>query len=162
MADATIMKPRHSTQKIIYVIAAAGLLALLAFAPRMWDSLCGNEPIRFYGRIVNPSGQPIGGVTVDIEILHYTSPHLSFSGGESVSVERITSDKYGNFELTSGSGHSFMLRRIAKGGQELESAFPPRDPRRQVEHFSYRDGSSKAKIPDTAARRLDFPVQDVR
>jgi hypothetical protein len=152
-------KPRKANHAAIYVIvSAAAILAMLALARRTWDSFLGNEPIRFYGRIVDPSGTPIGGVTVDIEILHYTSFHLLGAGHESVSVERVTTNSNGEFELTSGSGHSFMLRRIAKGGQELETVFLPRDPRRDLESFNYGDWASKAKIPDTPARRLDYPV----
>jgi hypothetical protein len=157
------MKRRDSIgQKIIYAIAAVAIVAMLCLAPRMWDSICGNEPVRFYGRVVDPSGKAIGGVTIDIEIVHYTSPHLLFSGGERVSVERVTSDRNGEFELTSGSGTSLTIRGFKKDSQQLESAFPPRDIRRPISSFVYSDAASKAQIPDTPARRLDYPVHGKR
>jgi hypothetical protein len=159
MAGGRMKKPLNANRAAIYIIVSAvAILAMLALARRTWDSFLGNEPIRFYGRIVDPSGTPIGGVTVDIKILHYASFHLLGAGHESESVETVTSDSNGEFELTSGSGHSFVVGGFRKENQRLELAYPPRDIRRPMSSFVYSDAVNKAQIPDTPARRLDYPV----
>jgi hypothetical protein len=153
------MSTKYKDPPIVWILLGfLGLVVLLTFASKIRDRRYG-PPINFYGRIVDSSGRPVGGVTVDIEILHYTSLHVGFSGNEEVVTERVTSDANGDFELTRGSGQSVTIRRMAKDGRELLSTFAPSDVRRPPNSFSFSDKRSRSQLPDTPARRLVYPVR---
>jgi hypothetical protein len=150
---------KYKDPPIVWILLGMiGLVVLLTFASKIRNRRYG-PPINFYGRIVDPSGRPVGGVTIDIEILHYTSLRVGFSGNEEVVTERVTSDANGDFELTRGSGPSFTIRRMAKNGRELLPTFEFPDVRQPPYSFSLSDKRSRSQIPDTPARRLVYPVR---
>ena len=73
-------------------------------------------------------------------------------------MERVTTDSNGEFELTSGVDTASCSGGSQTEAKELKPVFPPGDPRRDLVGFNYGDWASKAKIPYTPARRLDYPV----
>ena len=150
---------KYKDPPVVWILLGLiSLVVLLTFASEIRDRRYG-EPINFYGRIVDSSGRPIGGVTIDIEVLHYTSLHVLFSGDEEVVTERVTSDANGDFELTRGSGMSLRIMHMAKDGQGFVSTLAPRDAHRPPYSFSLRDKRIRSQLPDTPARRLVYSVQ---
>jgi hypothetical protein len=153
------MSKKYKDPPVVWILLGLiGLVVLLTFASKIRDRRYG-PPINFYGRIVDSSGRPVGGVTVDIQVLHYTSLHVGFSGNEEVVTERVTSDANGDFELTRGSGMSLSIVGMAKNGRGLVSTFASQDARQPPDYFSLTDKRSRSQLPDTPAGRLVYPVR---
>jgi len=140
-------------------------LAACALALAVWgvkwasSALLGNYSIALYGRVVDTSGAPIGGMSVDLEVLRYTSPHLLFSGNEEVRTTRVRSDRWGNFELTGERGVSVRIGRFRMDERMWDAAAPPGSPARELLAFHYGDPADRARAPDKPGKRITYTVR---
>lgn len=143
----------------VSIAATLLLVALIAIASCAWDKLCGNRAITFYGRVVDPAGAGIPGVTIPVKV-HYSNRlvlPVAFSGDEKTRELSIVSDRDGNFEFTT-SGYSLWIGGFYRGGRELGWAYSPGDSRIPKQGVDYNDAASRASVPDSPTRRAVYPL----
>lgn len=150
------MSPRR--YHLLVSLAIPGALLTIYFMSAAWDRLCGNYPIRFYGRVVDANGVGVPGVDVTVQVLYSNAPvvPVMFGRAEHIRKRIIRSDSAGNFELTTGSGYSLSIVGIHKSGRELDWAGPGPHPQTT---FTHNTQIEEALIPDAPAKRLIYPLK---
>src|SRR5205809_9568 len=108
-------------------------------------------PISFYGRIVDENNQGMADVAVTFKISSFVGPPPREEKLRSVVVQ-TNSD--GDFEFTSQRGDGFSIVSMRQDGKEL--AGPGTS---TPTSFRYDNVTSRAKIPDTPAKRLVYPMR---
>lgn len=131
--------------------------ALFLGGLRVRETLRGNYPVAFYGRVVDAQGNALPSVTVHFELL--ASDRLAIQGrNEKVVKLSAVSDGNGDFELSGLSGYSICIRGFYRGGRGMDYALPQPDPRIPPHIFRYDDPRTRAAMPDTQRRRVSYPL----
>src|SRR4051794_1155443 len=108
---------------VIVPLGFCVLGALFLGGLRIRESLRGNSPIAFYGRVIDAQGVGISGVTIQFQLL--SSDRLAMQGrSEKVTGLTAISDPNGNFELPGLSGYSISVRGFYRDGRAMDYAFP--------------------------------------
>jgi hypothetical protein len=142
-------------------LAALALLLLLlagCWIAGTWDRLCGNQPIRFYGRVVDASGAGMNDVEVTFQIRYSNAPVLPVMYGraENLRQAKVVSDQSGNFALTSGSGYGISIVEFSRSGTKFNLAGSPPYP---YSSFSYDSPQIQREIPDVPTKRITYPLK---
>ena len=140
-----------------YLLLAA-ILLLLGLSPwagyHLWQRLCGNTAIRFYGRLLDQAGYPVG----DAKVVFHTSrnttlfiPIMHFPGQVQEQAV-VCTNSTGEFSLTTGYATVFALDvringvcvndDIVHGKESLD--------------FSYQTLPDCMRIPDDPRHRIVY------
>jgi hypothetical protein len=96
------------------------LLCLLPSCKALHSSMH-NVRVRFYGKVVDQSNNPLPDVKICATVRHWHEPDiLAFAYGAKEIRITAKTDKSGRFKLHGASGDGFDLEYIQKGGYELE------------------------------------------
>ena len=125
---------------------------------RARESLRGNYPIAFYGRIADAQGIGISGAEIEFTIAYSEraqGPGM-FGRQELLHKINVVSDRAGNFELTGAFGYKIAITSLQWQGKKLDWAFGARDPRNHYLSYSYTERVSAGSIPSTPSRRITY------
>ena len=140
-----------------YLLLAA-ILLLLGLSPwagyHLWQRLCGNKPIRFYGQLVDQAGFPIAKAKVIFHTSRDTTlavPIMHFP--EQVHEEVVVyTDSNGEFSLTSGYATIFVVDVWINGVCVNECMTPGKGSLT----FEYDTIPGCLRIPDDPSHRIVY------
>jgi hypothetical protein len=148
---------RGARWRVISAVAFLCILVTASIAIRsVWERLCGNSPIRVYGRIVDEVGRPIAGVTVKYRITYSSSIALPvmFGRGELFKDVSAQADANGDYEISGIHGYFVNLVGVFSGPVPLESAMGIPAPKEMG--WSLDDASQRASMPDMPGKRVTY------
>ncbi len=82
-----------------------------------------NQPVSFYGRVVDQSGQPIVGTAVTVSVRSTAEP-LPGDSEDIVTPYNLTTDSNGQFQVTNIKGSLLTVEALAKDGYEAPDPIP--------------------------------------
>ena len=140
-----------------YLLLAA-ILLVLGLSPwagfHLWQRLCGNTAIRFYGRLVDQAGAPVADAEVTFDISRDRTLMVPIMHFPNRVREKtcVRTDAKGNFSLTSGYGRYLYLRFAVHDryiNAELQNCADDTQ-------FSYNTLPDCMRVPDTPGRRFVY------
>lgn len=132
--------------------------ASAAVMTSLWQRVCGNYRIAFYGRVVDATGKGVEGVTVTFEGLYSNTPVVpaAFVDVEKKWHKTVKTDHNGDFDLRGAYAYNVRIATVRHGGKPmgLSGISLPRaqDPAGGV---SLNDRSSPL-LPDSPEDRLVY------
>ena len=142
------------------------IVVMLALIARpIWERICGNSPIAFYGKIVDDNGNGVAGVEVNFDILYSDQRAIPVPFGrvEKQRHESVTTDARGDFALKGVYGYSVYLTPAKYRGKEWgfasDNLKADDDPGYGV---SMDDRFSRSKLPDAPAKRVKYRLVNLQ
>ena len=99
-------------------LAIVAALIMLCMSPYLLDVIQGNEPIVFYGQIVDESGRGVAGVvvTMDVTATKRLAVPIPFASSQTGWLVKATTDQDGFFAIHDGRGRSLSIISAQKVG----------------------------------------------
>lgn len=142
-----------------------GILILLALLARpVWEGICGNSSIAFYGQVIDADGKGMQGVRVTFAVLYSPRPMIPVPFGvtENVRYETVTTDGHGNFGISGIYGYSIRTFSAKHGGKNWgfvsTNRIPTDDPGFGV---SMNSRTSLSKLPDAPGKRVVYKLVEL-
>lgn len=151
---------RRISRRWIVLGTAVVLLTLSPWAGyHLWQRLCGNKPIRFYGQLLDQSGCPVSNAEVIFHISRDTTlavPIMHFAAKVHEQVT-VSTDSGGYFSLTAGYARNFVVDVWVNGICMNERMTPGKGSL----SFDYGTVTGQLSIPDTPRRRIAYRLSRV-
>src|SRR6187401_933074 len=109
-----------SRTRKVAIIAIGIIIVLVLLAGPVWERICGNSRIAFYGQVVDESGKGIPGVQINFDILYSDEPArlVMFGRVERKRRDVVTTDAHGDFGLKGVYGYSVRFAPAKYDGKE--------------------------------------------
>lgn len=136
-------------------------LFLVLVVQPMWERICGNSVIDFYGQVVSEDGTGVEGVQVTFKILYSNSPAIPLPLGraESFRLQTVATDSKGNFRLPGVYGYSVHLDSAMAGRRAMDlmgiNLKAQDDPGFGV---NMDNRTSRRKLPDSPDKRVVYKL----
>ena len=108
-----------------------------------------NVPIKFWGQVVDPAQQPIGGVNV---MFSYSTEHSGTSGvawaEQRIDKSQVTTNATGMFVVNGITGHSLTIEALQKEGYKYVA--------RAAKTYNYYGDTSSGKFVPNADKPVVF------
>lgn len=136
-------------------------LVLMLVVRPVWERICGNSVINFYGQVVTEDGTGADGVQVTFRILYSDSLAIPLPLGraESSRFETVTTDSKGNFRLAGVYGYSVRLDSVMADRKVMGlvgvNLNAQDDPGYGV---SMDQLTSRRKLPDSPEKRVVYKL----
>lgn len=156
------MKRRCLIKRVFILALGTALIVILILGgSRLWQSICGNYPISFYGRVVDANGRGLAGVKINFAILYSDFPVLPIMFGK---VERkrmvsVVSDQSGDFQVTGQYGYSIRGESGSYQGKPTGAKAIGLKPDDDPAYGLLLDmKSDRAKLPDSPSKRVVYTL----